>query len=479
VSTVEKHDAHCYIHPERPLRLAWDMCILSLALLSMCTAPFEVSFMWDSHNQSVALLWINSFSDIFFGVDMILNCFTAFHQGKGLAVRLVTRRRDLIINYLRGWFWIDLLATFPFWSLTSTKALGLLRVLRMRRVFKPGGLIRGIEERVVVVQSMTVALQLMKLSVIMFIFSHLVACAWFAVGFFGENAYETTWLHAQGLLGRPIWEQWVASFHLAITMGFGNSYATNTSEQIFGSALLIVAVIYIGSFIARVAQVVSSLRVAEAMLNQAKREAILFCTQRKVPQELRFQVLRYIEHTHKTDSITSMDPRFLGTLSESLRQRLRLAVMGKILTSFPLFAEADEAFIAALCEVACTRRAGPGDIVAVEEQAAHEMFWVVLGEVAVLRDGQHLNTLVANDWFGELSLLCPGTVRTATVRCETQCEFLVLDHEHFHQQMREFPRVRREYEKLLHNLKAGSQQGFKLTCRSCGSGDHLTKDCPN
>jgi len=35
---------------------------------------------------------------------------TGFYR-KGV---VVMKRRDIIINYLKGWFWLDLLASFPY-----------------------------------------------------------------------------------------------------------------------------------------------------------------------------------------------------------------------------------------------------------------------------------------------------------------------------------------------------------------------------
>merc|ERR1711959_166045 len=106
------------------------------------------------------------------------------------------------------------------------------------------------------------------------------------------------------------------------------------------------------------------------------------------------------------------------------------------------------------------------------------MFWVVRGEALVTRRGVLINILKRDAWFGELSLFFPGAVRTATVRCETNCEFLVLHHDAFHEQMREHPQVKKEFDFLLQELRSGDATGLKLRCITCDSQDHLTKDCP-
>eukprot|EP00928_Gymnodinium_smaydae_P017921 TRINITY_DN16837_c0_g2_i2.p1 TRINITY_DN16837_c0_g2~~TRINITY_DN16837_c0_g2_i2.p1 ORF type:complete len:116 (-),score=29.56 TRINITY_DN16837_c0_g2_i2:178-525(-) len=105
------------------------------------------------------------------------------------------------------------------------------------------------------------------------------------------------------------------------------------------------------------------------------------------------------------------------------------------------------------------------------------MFWVVRGEAAVWRKGVLVNILRQDDWFGELALFFPGAVRSATVRCETNCEFLFLHHDQFRKQIREFPQVRTEFERISQELRNGNPNGLRLRCATCGSKDHTAEEC--
>jgi hypothetical protein len=48
--------------------------------------------------------------DVSFMIDIVITFNTGFYK-KGY---LVMKRKDIIKNYLKTWFWIDLIASFPY-----------------------------------------------------------------------------------------------------------------------------------------------------------------------------------------------------------------------------------------------------------------------------------------------------------------------------------------------------------------------------
>jgi len=497
----------CYLHPESPFRLGWDFCSMLLILGLSVLIPLEVCFFWDSDLPLFMVIFQNLI-DVFFLADIVLNFFTAYHEGHGISGRLVNHFRGIAKHYAKGWLWIDIGASVPWLEIIKiiglesldsqgTEAVGMLKVLRyakvarmmkVLRVLKLGGLIQMVEEKMVAAQSMTVAFQLLKMTVVMLVISHNVACGWYAVAMFSENSEAgtpRTWLQAEGLdstSGASGWAQYVAAFYFAITtgttVGYGDIHPHNTLEQAITIFVLVLSVGYIGQFLARVSQMVSSLRSIETQIVQAKRDALLFMKKRSVQKELQFRVLRYIEHVYETDAITALDSKIMGILSDSLQNQLALAVTGSVLKQFPLFEACEENILTGLCQVCRTQRAGVGDTVVAEEQVAHEMFFVVRGEAAVLRRRMQIGGLKAGDWFSELALFFPGTVRKATVRCETNCEFLVLHHDDFQRKVELFPTMKRECEKVASELRRGNPKALRVSCLFCGSDSHFAKDCP-
>jgi len=469
-----------YIHPDEPRRLAFDAISFFLILVLIVTIPFELSFLWGQDvnvftNQGI--FWVNTIADAWFGVDILLNFFTAFYNGTGDKCVLETRKYEIFKNYMKGWFWIDFLAIFPFehaillanaaGSGDGTRAIGMVRVLKaskvirilkVLRVFKLGGLTQQLEEQLVTIKAMTVAFQLLKLCIVMLLASHGAACVWFFIGLVGADFFETTWLSEQGLEIDQPFTQWIASFYFAITtgttVGYGDISATNPLEQGFGCMLLVGAVAYIGSFLAKVGQAVSSLQHAQSEMLAVKREAMIFMRRRGVPRELYRKILRYIEHHYDTESITSLgNATFMEQLSASLQKELRLVVMGNVLTHINLFQNADSVFVRMLCEVCKTLRAGVGDVVVYEAEPSEVLYMIVLGEVMLVQGSLNICVLGVGDWFGEESLFSTNLTHPVSIQCQTASEFLVLSRQDFKQQVARFPKIEREYQKLSAKMR--------------------------
>jgi CRP-like cAMP-binding protein len=71
-----------------------------------------------------------------------------------------------------------------------------------------------------------------------------------------------------------------------------------------------------------------------------------------------------------------------------------------------------------------------GSLIVDQGQTGREAFVVLSGSVVVRRNGKKVTTLGPGTIVGELSLLDHGP-RTATVLCETDCTFLLLDQRAF------------------------------------------------
>jgi hypothetical protein len=277
-------------------------------------------------------------------------------------------------------------------------------------------------------------------------------------------------LHEGELVESPPWHQWAASFYFAITtgttVGYGDIHATNPFEQLLCTVFLVGAVGFAGNFLARVGQVVASLKQRETEMMKVKRDAMLFCMKRNVPRELYMQVLRYIEHVHANDSMTSLEGAdFFETLSKSLKTQLGIAVKGNFLKTFPVFYSAPDTFVISVCEVCYTQRAVVGDLVAREGESSDSLFLIVMGEVRVRLNGRTYRILRDEDWFGEQALFIEGLTHLATIMAETASEFLVLDREDFKRHVMHYPDMAQQYQKIQVELKSSPAFSARLLSR--------------
>lgn len=115
---------------------------MGLAIWNCFIIPIEVSFRPDSFDN-VGFTIIDAFIDLMFFLDILINFRTSYvNQYTGEEHLFLN---DIACNYLKGRFWIDLLATIPFDILgrlvlgnsTSTlEIFGILKLVRIARLSK-------------------------------------------------------------------------------------------------------------------------------------------------------------------------------------------------------------------------------------------------------------------------------------------------------------------------------------------------------
>lgn len=112
VEKILTEKEHLFVlHPHSSVRFYWDLASIIILLINVVTIPLELSFFFQQGNQTLAALKL--VTDIWFICDMMLNFRTGvfrYHIRKVLEMDPTEIRR----LYIKGWFFIDLIATFPF-----------------------------------------------------------------------------------------------------------------------------------------------------------------------------------------------------------------------------------------------------------------------------------------------------------------------------------------------------------------------------
>ena len=97
----------------------------------------------------------------------------------------------------------------------------------------------------------------------------------------------------------------------------------------------------------------------------------------------------------------------------------------KRLKSIPLFEEVGDEELARIAPFAQEVTVEEGKVLVREGDFSYEFMAIEEGEVDVTRGGEHVNTLGAGDFFGEMGLL-EKTLRNATVTAKTPVRLITL-----------------------------------------------------
>ncbi len=100
------------------------------------------------------------------------------------------------------------------------------------------------------------------------------------------------------------------------------------------------------------------------------------------------------------------------------------------LKEVPLFAGLSKKELEFIAKGSDELTVAAGTVIVDQGQTGREAFLILSGSVTVKRNGRKVATLGNGSLVGELSLLDHGP-RTATVTCDTECTFLVVDQRHF------------------------------------------------
>lgn len=188
---------------------------------------------------------------------MILNFITGYEDKQ--IDKIIFDQNLIRINYMKFWFWIDLISTLPLDSIVSLfvesqnqlSTIRIIRIIRLFRLFKLYNLV-GIDELLENAKINPAIISLVILVIQMMFLAHLLACIWHGIGVPGF-IHSHTWISEFGFLEAEIGTKYVLSLYYIIvtmlTIGFGEIHPVNSTERLFATLLMFSGGITFGSLI--------------------------------------------------------------------------------------------------------------------------------------------------------------------------------------------------------------------------------------
>ena len=176
-------------------------------------------------------------------------------------------RKPIIKFYLKGWFWMDLLSSFPYTWLISDptnfesdgemsnfrtnaqiirifRIMRFFRCLRLLRILKLQQLVNKIENYLNISLTVSILLGFSKLSMTILCIAHWIACFWHYFGFHYIGIYDNTWLTQVGIEDANLAVRYINSIYWAtttiITIGYGDIVPVTQEEKLFAISVMVV-----------------------------------------------------------------------------------------------------------------------------------------------------------------------------------------------------------------------------------------------
>lgn len=95
--------------PDSLVKSFWDLLMFAWIIWQAISVPFKLCF-----DQVGSSAEASQNFDYFIDVCFLLDIFIAFNTGYYKNGVLIMNRKMIVISYLKSWFLIDLVATFPY-----------------------------------------------------------------------------------------------------------------------------------------------------------------------------------------------------------------------------------------------------------------------------------------------------------------------------------------------------------------------------
>jgi hypothetical protein len=343
--------SRCLINPGQPSRVMWDLTGMILISYDMMIIPMHMSFQPEPHWITTAMGWATL---LFWSADMFASvCTGYFKNGK-----LVMDQQSIILNYLKGWFWLDCIVVLPDWVMKAmgsvTNVAGLGRILRIARVMRVLRLLRLLKLKklfalvydLIDSEVMFIVVNLIQLLTVILVMNHIVACAWYMVGRVSkENGAPKNWLQDIGLT--PVWEsslewKYLTSLHWSITQFTPASMdvsATNAAERFFSIVILFWALVALSSIIGSVSASMTALRNMSSDENKQFWILRRYLRQRHISRDLIQRIIKYLEFQsiQKHNTVLTGSVKLLANLSDQFSIELAHQLNAPTMLDHPFF----------------------------------------------------------------------------------------------------------------------------------------------
>ncbi len=243
IKPPEVHDRFLF-RPDSWFISVWSLLLIVLMMYTAYVMPYKLAFLDTTQGT---WFYIELTVDCLFMTDVLVNFNTACETPSGV---LETSRRTIAINYLTGWFFIDVVASIPADLVESlilgssqldTRVLRLARLPRLYRliratrlfklssIFKEGSLFGRLSEFFQVNAGL---LRLFSFMLVAVTCIHIMGCFWYYFAKIDDLGPDT-WVVRFGLQDSGNATIYLASVYWAVqtmlTVGYGDIHAYTTS----------------------------------------------------------------------------------------------------------------------------------------------------------------------------------------------------------------------------------------------------------
>lgn len=477
----------CLIFPDSHIKTTWDLGAALCISLQAMLIPVNLAF------ESVSDWWV--YLDlamlVYFTLDILFNFNLAFYE----LGALITDRRQIAVGYLKGWCFIDVLATIPFDMvmcagftcesetslLLSLKLFRFSKIIRLVRLAKLNKILFMLED---ISSSKLVASGFLffRLAFILIVMAHWIACIWIFIGFHNRDS-PYNWLISFKLEDASNIEIYVSALYWSLTtitsVGYGDTRPTNTPETAFVLVAMVVSSVVFAYLLGSITAFIVQQSASEVNHREQVMALNHFMKSRSISIALRGKVKRYLEFVWEMTRNSPIEKTvILPLLSKPLRHEIYVKTRGVIFSCCPVFDAQFSKQITTLSEKLVQQIFAPEDSVFLEGELSSTMYFIQEGRVDIfhMATNSSYKRLTNQQHFGEVAFFSKMP-RTASVRSLCFTELFSLERSVMDEVCAESPEALVKLTLLQKELNEGNLRSLGVSCYVCNKPGHVAINC--
>eukprot|EP00347_Sterkiella_histriomuscorum_P013799 403363320 len=419
---------------------------------------------------------LNFFSDLQRNIN-IFGIQNAFEESDGS----IQHRPDYIAKkYLKGWFFIDVISSFPFQHLQVQKQgfdyQKLLRLFRLPRLFRMLRLIKVIKQLKFLrenqffekferkIKSNSAILRMIQFMAGAIISTHITACFFYLAAKFEDFGPET-WVARMKLQDKDQGDQYLYAFYWStqtvLTAGFGDIHALTELEMILSLFWMVFGIGFYSFIIGNYSSIIAGNIQIEASISLKIKSIKDLAKRAQIPFDLLLKIKKFIENNFESLYNQEEESQLIKVLPPSLRDEVLSNTFGEIIETIKFFKDLkDPDFLWKILPLLRPVKLEKGDTLYWRGDHAEDIYFVLKGAIKLYTErGYPYIRYEEGSFFGDSETLL-NLPRDGKAIAMTHLKMMVLKADHMFEKI--FENQEKNFMEMIFNARKKRNHHLRL-----------------
>jgi len=291
---------------------------------------------------------------------------------------------------------------------------------------------------------------IIKMIMLLLVFNHVIACAWFSIADFQEKQGQDTWVTVHGFAGEAWSYQYATAFHWSITQFTPASMDVQPQNMLERSFTVFVVVVALVVFSYLVGSITGALTLIRNMHEEKYKQfwnVRRYLLQNSVPMMLSVRIKKYLEHAWQQQRVrvSATSVKIFSLLSEQLHDELTCAIFAPHICVHSLLkflcTEADVTMQRLARKAITEKLYAKNDTIFFRGEVATHMYFPTTGDMSYVRKHAHCgerrySIIRGRDWLCEPVLWLVRWLHLGMLVAASECNAILIDADEFSLVMR-------------------------------------------